>query len=191
MPLSLQYGSPAEKVESEKEISNSLDCSSDPIKLCHIDFFLFYPSSIDIFPFLYLFFQHIGLNRQHFFSSRKVREILKFCNFFFPLSPFFHLTSRFNQSLDRPFVLSRDFPRPCTIDQYPYSLCVFSIFSLSFSLFFFRGAKTFSLFPKNASMLFSCNILLSLFYVSSIRMTRYFLLSVCVCIRIKNCRFIL
>lgn len=63
MPLSLQYGSPAEKVESEKEISNPLDRSSDPIKLCHILIFSFLLSIFhrDFLSFLPppIFFFHI------------------------------------------------------------------------------------------------------------------------------------
>lgn len=60
MPLSLQYGSPAEKVESEKEISNPLDRSPDPIKLCHILIFSFFFIHRDFlfffFPPLFFFF---------------------------------------------------------------------------------------------------------------------------------------
>lgn len=161
MPLSLQYGPPAEKVESEKEISNSFDWSSDPIKLCHIDFF----------PLLSISHRYFlsSLSSTSFFStyrvkqtvllseSRKVREILEFCNFFFFFfpPPFFHLTSRFDQSLDRPFVLSRDFPRPCTIDQYPYSLCVLYFFPPPLSLSpFFEELKLFHFFQKMPARVF-------------------------------------
>lgn len=92
MPVSLQHGSTAEKVESEKEISKPLDWPSNPIKPCSVDFV--HSSFIDMPPPFFSSVQRIVL----FFGA----EFLDVAFFRRPISCRFSAEDGSRSSICRP-----------------------------------------------------------------------------------------
>lgn len=140
MTVSLQHGSAAEKVESEKEISKPLDWPSNPIKPCRVDFV--HSSFIDMPPF----FQWRSADSTFF-----RRRIFGCC--IFPSSHFLSLFSR------RRFTFihlpSYEFHR-FAIGRVTHPSCLFPIFFF----FFFKQVEIFLYFSLYfTSMTHLCKIL--------------------------------